>query len=170
MAPGPSECDRRVDLVAMPSAAEKNVVVSEMMGVSSNVSVRRGPMPVGSELVVATLAHCSYLGNLPSGHSVRLLPSSEIEMFRMRVGLCRRRVSRPRTIANWPSRGACCGRPRKSVPVDGPRRKMTGSVSLICKGAAWFDLTMVVNYRARSMPIGGGRTAMDRPVRRDVGL
>lgn len=80
------------------------------------------------------VSNASCIPDAPSGHSVLALPSRVAETVRMRVGLARRRVSRPRTIAGGPS-WVCCGRPRKSVPVDGPLRKMTGSVSRIWRGA-----------------------------------
>ena len=81
------------------------------------------------------------MGALPSGHSVLALPSSLIVILLILVGLFRRRVNKPLTMAGWPSSVTVCGLPRKSKPVEGPLRNMTGSVRRIWSG--WLDLTMV---------------------------
>lgn len=107
------------------------------MGCSSYVSSRLGPIPsfVSSSLIYVYLyAPQSQDMNIPSGHSVRALPSNLISIFLILVGLFNRSVSNPRSIAGGASCLTVCGRPRKSSPVDGPRRKMTGSVKRIWSG------------------------------------
>lgn len=88
--------------------------------------------PAGTDTCAVSIALS--IRSVPSGHSVFALPSSVAETVRMRVGFCKRRVNRPRSIAGGPS-WVCCGRPRKSVPVEGPLRKMTGSARRIWRGA-----------------------------------
>lgn len=70
---------------------------------SSDVSVRRGP--------------------IPSGHSVRDLPSSLTSIFRIRDGLFNLSVSKPRIMAGASSGLSDKGLPRASTPVAEPDHK-----------------------------------------------
>lgn len=69
----------------VPFAASKKTIPCETIKCSSDVSVRLGP--------------------IPSGHSVRLLPSNLTSIRFILVGLLSRRVRRPRRMAGGASGG-----------------------------------------------------------------
>lgn len=73
------------------------VYVSLMSGVSSTISMRRGPMP--ASLASALMAEDMAGGDTPSGHSVLDTPLKRSVMRRIRLGFCNVRVSRPRRTA-----------------------------------------------------------------------